>query len=367
MRNRMLAISFLLSGMSCLIALSASAQTLPVGPCVGQAQFCPLCGDPGIGFFNCVPEITILEICNVWRSPCAPPSAADSSAGAGCTSHGGQSGGGPSGSGGGSGGSGGAGAPLAGSPINLITGNTFVEQADFHVPGLGGGLSMLRRWNSKWPSALASSPIGLFGPNWRSTYEERVFVGSDYYIKYARSDGSVWSFGTTSGGWGVAAPASASALLTYGAAYWTLTFQNGEQRRFNSTTGSLIAIIDRNGNTTQLTYDSIGRLTTVTDPASRHLNFTYANPNSNLLVTNVTSDMGISLTYTYDSQNRLSQVTNPDLTTLTFAYDSQSRITAVTDSNGKILESHTYDSTGRGLTCARANGVEAVTVTYQNQ
>ena len=39
-------------------------------------------------------------------------------------------------------------------------------------------------------------------------------------------------------------------------------------------------------------------------------------------------------------------------------------ITAVTDSNGKILESHTYDGLGRGLTSSRANGVEAVSVTY---
>jgi len=258
------------------------------------------------------------------------------------------------------------GAPVAGSPINLSTGNTYIEQNDLRLPGLGGGLSLMRTWISKWPTSQLSSQIGMFGPNWRSTYEERVFIGSDNYIKYARSDGSFWSFGTGGPEWAVAAPAKVNATLTLGASYWTLTFQNGEQRHFDSTTGSLIAIIDRNGNTTQLTYDSLGRLITVTDPASRHLNFTYANPNSNLLVTSVTSDVGISLTYAYDSQNRLSQVTNPDLTTLTFAYDSQSRITTVTDSSGKVLESHTYDSSNRGLTSARANGVEAVTVTYQN-
>jgi YD repeat-containing protein len=60
----------------------------------------------------------------------------------------------------------------------------------------------------------------------------------------------------------------------------------------------------------------------------------------------------------------LSQVTNPDLTTLTFQYDSNSNITAVLDSNNKVLESHTYDSSQRGLTSARANGVEALTISY---
>jgi hypothetical protein len=39
-------------------------------------------------------------------------------------------------------------------------------------------------------------------------------------------------------------------------------------------------------------------------------------------------------------------------------------ISSVTDSNGKILEAHTYDNSMRGLTSSRANGVDAVTVSY---
>jgi YD repeat-containing protein len=253
-------------------------------------------------------------------------------------------------------------------PISLANGNTYITQTDINLPGLSGGLTLARRWNSLWPSTQMASQVGLFGPNWRSTYEERVFVGNDNYIKYARSDGSFWSFGQGPTGTLVpAAPANVSATLVQGSSYWTLTFQNGEQRHFDINSGSLTAIIDRNGNTTQLTYDGLNRLVTVTDPAARHLTFTYAS-NTSFLVTGVSSDVGgLSLTYAYDSQNRLSQVTNPDLTTLTFQYDSSSNITAVLDSNGKVLESHTYDSSGRGLTGAKANGVEAVTLTYSNQ
>ena len=259
--------------------------------------------------------------------------------------------------------------PSASKPVSLATGNVYIEQSDVRVPGLSGGLQLTRTWNSQWPSTQSASQVGLFGPNWRSTYEEKVFTGGDYYIKYSRSDGSFWSFGTTSttpGSWALAAPQNVAATLTtpsIATPYWTITFQNGDQRRFDGTSGMLTAIIDRNGNTTTLTYDGSNRLVTITDPASRHLYFGYGSTSSHL-VTSVTSDVAISLSYAYDGQNRISQVTNPDLTTISFGYDSQSRIISVTDMNGKILESHTYDTNGRGLTSSRAAGVESVTLSY---
>jgi len=189
-------------------------------------------------------------------------------------------------------------------------------------------------------------------------------MGGDNYLKYARADGSFWSFGLgPNGQFIVAAPANVAATLSQSASSWMLTFQNGEQRQFSLTTGMLTAIVDRNGNSTQLTYDGSNRLTTVTDPGSRNLFFHYAN-SSSFLVTSVTSDFGTALSYGYDGQGRLSQVTEPDSTTISFTYSSQSKITSVTDSNGKVLEAHTYDSSGRGLTSSRANGVESLTVTY---
>ena len=251
----------------------------------------------------------------------------------------------------------------SGSPINLTNGNTYIQQKDLNLPGLGGGLTLERTWNSIWPSILSGFQTGMFGPNWRSTYEERVFTGSgEYsgYMVYLRADGSLWVFSNGN----LVAPASFIATLTQnGTQTWTLAFQNGEQRIFSYTSGSLTSIVDRNGNTTQLAYDGSNRLVTVTDPASRTLTFTYGG-STGKLVTNLTSSVGISLSYSYDSQGRLTTVTKPDQTTVSFTYNSQSLITAVTDSQGKTLESHTYDSKNRGLTSARANGVDAVTITY---
>jgi YD repeat-containing protein len=340
----------------CLLVLTLHASAQNPQTCFNQYQFCAVCGDTLIPGSVCTTEITILAVCIAPSPACAPAEAPYEDCPTCNAARNGQT---PP--------------PVGGHPINLATGNTYIRQQDLTVPGLGGGLTQVRTWNSKWPYTQTASQVGMFGPNWRSTYEERVFLGSDNYMKYARSDGSFISFAYLGPAWLMAGgpagnPNNNVAELTkmsQNATNWTITFQDGEQRIFNATSGSLMSITDRNGNITQLTYDSLNRLVTVTDPASRTITYTYQSPTS-YLVTGVSTSVGLSLSYAYDTQSRLSQVTNPDLTTLTFAYNSQSLITSVTDMNGKVLESHTYDSASRGLTSSRALGVESITLTYPN-
>lgn len=256
-----------------------------------------------------------------------------------------------------------------GLPIHFADGNTDIAGTDLQVPGLGGGLTLVRTWNSVWPPIESAWRIGLFGPNWRSTYEEQVFAGEDGYMKYSRANGCFWSFGFTgydamqNPTYAPVSPANESATLTQGTSAWTLTFKNGEVRTFDRISGYITSIADRNGNTTILTYDSAYRLVSVTDPALRYLYFSYSNP-STYLVTAVSSDFGLSLTYLYDGLGRLIKVIKPDNTFVSYQYDSNSFITAVLDTDGKILESHTYDPSGRGLTSSRAGGVESITVSY---
>jgi YD repeat-containing protein len=285
--------------------------------------------------------------------------------------------------------------PASGKPICVATGNTYIEQADVSVPGVGGGLNLSRAWNSMWQPSLATyQTTGQFGPNWRSSYEERMVLDSDHYVRYGRGDGSFWAFVWTSTTvnsttnestlhYQVVSPKNAGATLDmlYAANLacenYTLTFQSGEKRIFTCMTeavpGRPTSIIDRNGNTTTLSYDTSTppRLTTVTDLAGRHLNFAYGVANYPMLVTSVTGDTGsgISVTYGYDTHNppRLIKVTRPDNTFVTFEYDANSLISAVKDMNGKLLESHTYDANARGLTSSQANGVDSLTISYPTQ
>lgn len=256
-------------------------------------------------------------------------------------------------------------------PIDLATGDTPVTQTDISIPGLGGGFALSRSWHSVPFSS--KSTLGMFGPNWTSTFEENVFVDIGNVVTYLHGDGSVSWFVFRS--WdsdgnpyfSAGAPSGQMATLTQKSAQanpnWTLTFQNGETRVFEWASGKLLSVTDRNGNTTTLNYDDSFRLSSVTDPANRHLYFSYV-LSSRYLVAAVTSDFGVGLQYAYDDQGRLTQVTRPDQTTISYQYDQFSRITSVLDSNQKVLESHTYNSCGQGLTSARAGGAEALTLAY---
>lgn len=260
-------------------------------------------------------------------------------------------------------------AGTASQPIDLATGNTYIEESDLRIPGLGGGLALSRTWNSQTPG------YGMFGLGWSSNVEDRIYVGSDYLVKQLRGDGSIWSYGFssyspdgTAAGYLTAGPRNGGASAQLNSTSFTITLKSGEQKTFDPTSGDLLWTADRNGNRTVFSYDSSNRLVTVTDPASRHLYFTYTQISVGAMtvnvVTSITSDSGVSISYQYDTAARLVKVTAPDSTFLTFAYSPSSLITTVLDTNGKTLESHTYDALGRGLTASRAGGVDAVTVSY---
>ena len=261
----------------------------------------------------------------------------------------------------------------ASSPIDLATGNTDIQQTDVVLPGLGGGLTLSRTWNSQ------TVGYGMFGRGWTSNVEQRLDIGGDGLIKHLQGNGSIWSYGWstyTPDGYGsiyyLAGPRNAGSTLEVDTTSWTVTLKNGDRRIFDRVSGVLLFLVDRNGNTTQLSYDVANHRITITDPAFRHLYLNYSPVNIGTfyvnLVMTVTSDFGVSVSYQYDALGHLAKVIKPDNTFLTFNYGVGNLgdfITAVKDSDGKVLESHTYDPQGRGLTGSRAGGIDALTVSYQ--
>lgn len=255
-----------------------------------------------------------------------------------------------------------------GAPINVTNGNVWVQQRDYSVPGLGGGLGLVRTWNSLFGGTAPPSYAGMFGLYWISTYEESLTgPDSNNYLTYWRGDGSSWWFYYNSAlnSYSLASPPNVRAqLVSNPTGGFTLTLADGTQRVFNGE-NLLAAIIDRNNNQTTIAYDSSYRITAVTSPGGSRLSFTYGNSNNPYQATTAQDSVGTVATYTYDSSSRLTLVTYPDGSALNFTYDpNSSMILSVTDSQGKLLEAHTYDSQNRGLTSTRANGVDSVSLSY---
>ena len=255
----------------------------------------------------------------------------------------------------------------AGRPVNLTTGNVWIPQRDYSVPGLGGGLELARVWNSRREYASPYSQAGMFGLGWTSTYEEELLAVDSQTLQYWRGDGSGWTFTYNSAlnSYSLASPPDERAQLVQNptTGTFTITFADGTQKIFN-TNNQLATIIDRNGNSTTLAYDSYGRLATATSAGGSTLTFNYGNANNPSLVTSVADAVGTVATYAYDSSSDLTQVTYPDGSAYNFTFDANLNIATVIDSHSKLIESHTYDSQNRGLTSTRAYGVDSVSLTY---
>jgi RHS repeat-associated protein len=253
----------------------------------------------------------------------------------------------------------------AGGPINVMTGNVWIPQRDYSLPGLGGGLQLVRTWNSQWQDANPVALAGMFGDSWRSTYEEQLTFPATNTFKYWRGDGSVWTFSydNFTQSYSVSSPPNERATIQFdgNSNQYTMVLADGTKRIFSSL-GYLLSVADRNNNQTARAYDQGNRMIQVTDPAGRSITLNY---NGNQ-VSSVQDLVGTIATYTYDSSARLTRVTYADGSSLNFAYDSNSMITGVTDTQGKILEAHTYDVFHRGLTSTRANGADSLSVHYDN-
>ena len=256
----------------------------------------------------------------------------------------------------------------AGQPINVTTGDVWISKNDYSVPGLAGGLSVTRTWNSLWNQSNPPFETGMFGKGWTSDFEERLQIYNSSYIIYWRGTGNTWIFeapvGCTSCAYHLFSPANQQASLQYDSAtaQYTLSFKNGTKKVF-SNSGRLLSAIDRNGNQTTISYDSSDRITTVTAPGGQWISFTYGDSQNVNSVTSAQDAVGTVATFSYVDSN-LTQVVYADGSQHNYAYDAANNIISVTDSEGKVLETHTYDTQGRGLSSSRANSVNSFTIQY---
>jgi RHS repeat-associated protein len=243
-----------------------------------------------------------------------------------------------------------------GEPVNVTNGNMYIEQRDYSLSSLGSPIDITRTYNSN------SQRVALFGRGWSTGYDATLLVYDNSTVRLNEDDGRATYFGRPLGSSGAFAALEGDfhgQLIQSGSGF-TLSRADGSSSQFDSF-GKLLTLSDRDSNTTTLTYNASGFLSSVMDPFGRVLTVT---TNSNGQVVSLSDTMGTIATYTYGGSSELFSVTYADNSAFNFSYDGNFRLTSVTDTLGNVLESHTYDSQGRALTSERQGGVERYTLNY---
>jgi RHS repeat-associated protein len=268
-------------------------------------------------------------------------------------------------------GNGGAGGSSAGSngpnapspniplPVNVMNGNVWFDQADIRIPGVGHDLTLIRSYNSN----LAGANVGgAFGRGWFHSFESKLSFMQWNQIKLRRGDGEPIFFEdpTNSGTYAAMLPATETSSIVKSGATYTRNFRAGGSESYDGN-GRLTSLTDVAGNVTILTRDPSGNLLAMADPGGRSLTFSYDGTGH---ISALTGPSGVIASYVYDGNGLLQAVTYADGSGYTFAYDSSGHVLSVADLSGRVVETHTYDANGNGITSELSGGQQRYTVTY---
>jgi RHS repeat-associated protein len=243
---------------------------------------------------------------------------------------------------------------LVGNPINAGTGNKVQTETDY-VGGVSTGLRLDRVYNSQ------SIAAGIFGTNWRSTYERSLTPESGTTVLANRADGRVEMFTNASGTW--TAKPDITDRLGQTASGWQLTAADDSVETYNAA-GQLISITTRSGLVTSLGYNASGQLSSITGPFQSTLGLTY---NAAGQVSEMTAPDGGTYQYSYDGNGNPVSVQYPDTSIKRYVYENVSlpnALTGIIDQNGSRFATFSYDSSGRAVSTQHAGGAELTTVTY---
>jgi RHS repeat-associated protein len=246
-------------------------------------------------------------------------------------------------------------------PVDHSTGIKFENVTDVSWGGARGGITLTRLYSS---DNSAQAILGRFGRGWKDGYDIRLTGNwsaggagrvvmpdeqTGRLFNYARSEGDgtlVFTTTATVGQLGDVVRKLTDGTFDY-------RRDGGDVTRFDSS-GRPISMVDRNGNTTTLTYTGLN-LTQITDPVGRTLTLGY---DSNNRVISVTDHVGRAWHYTYDPSvafGILGTVTDPLGEVTTYGYTNL-RLSSITDPRGNLVKRIIYDSSGRVISQQFADG-----------
>ena len=188
-------------------------------------------------------------------------------------------------------------------------------------------LSLDAVYNSYNADGSRAAVDTVMGYGWTHSYNLFLFSQSGVMFRYD-GDGRVTKYSLGPAGTFTSSPGYFETLAQSGGVF-TITQKDQTKYNFTQIPGTpftvsgtvyrLISIVDRNHNTTTLTYGA-GNLTAVTDTYGRSLTFKY---NAQNKLMSVTDPLGQVTTFQYDSTgHKLMQITDPIPKTIKYTYRS---------------------------------------------
>jgi RHS repeat-associated protein len=230
-------------------------------------------------------------------------------------------------------------------PVALSTGVKEEIMTDIAFGGARGAISLTRIYTS---DLAVTGEIGQFGRGIRSNWEVKV-SGSLIQGGAARVtwpidiEGQLFNYTRTETDGTLVFTTTARTNLL-GDELKKLTngnieyrSKNGDVMKFDST-GRMTGIVERNLNTTTLTYSG-NNLVRVTDPVGRSINIVY---DAQGRIISATDPINRTWTYSYDGSGMLATATDPLGNSMRYAYLIAGRLETVTDKRGNVIKRIAY-------------------------
>ena len=192
-------------------------------------------------------------------------------------------------------------------PVNTATGNYVFQRVDLKLPGKGLPFVFERTYNAQEAAGGATGPLGY---GWSHRFDARWSIDGAGNVTLRWGDGRTETHAPDGLGGFVAQYGVFDTLATAPTGGYTLTKKDRTRYTFNST-GRLASITDRNANALTLTYTG-GLLTQVVDTAGRQIGFAY------------------------DGAARITSLSAPPARTILFTYDAGGNLVSSTDAGGHV-------------------------------
>ena len=185
--------------------------------------------------------------------------------------------------------------------VNTASLNLIIQETDLSYSGRGPGVQITRTYNAD------DSRDGPFGRSWTFNYNVSLTENPGGTVDIRRETSTIHRF-TSAGGGNYYSPKGVyDTLVKNGDGTFSLKLKGSKVIQKFDSSGKLISITDRNGNSITFQYDSNNRLIKITDAVSRVTTLNYG---TNGKISSIVDPLGRAVSYSYDANNNLISTTD---------------------------------------------------------